>query len=316
MQTYVARRVLLMIPTLIGISMIVFFMTRLTPQDVVDRLVGEVGYQDTALKEQLREQFGLKNSIPKQYVTWIGNFLTGDFGTSYYSGRSVASDLKNKIPVSLELGVLAMGFAICFGIPIGILSAVKQDRAVDYLGRGGAILLLSVPSFWLALIVITLGSRYFHWSAPFRYTTPLQDLRNNLYMMMTPVIILGLGLSGAQMRLMRTQMLEVLRQDYIRTARAKGLTETAVLIRHAAKNALIPVITVIGLQITIVIAGSVVLETIFLLPGVGRFIVAAAPNQDYPVLQAVTLLIATVIVFSNLLVDLSYAFLDPRVKYR
>jgi peptide/nickel transport system permease protein len=315
MQAYIARRVLLMVPTLIGISIIVFLMTRLTPQDAVDRLVGEIGYQDAALKEQLRQQFGLNNSLPKQYVTWIANFLTGDLGESYYTGRPVAQELRSRIPVSIELGVLGMAFAVCFGIPIGILSAVKQDHWIDYVGRGGAILLLSVPSFWLALIVITVGSRWFAWTPPFRYTTPLQDLGNNIYMMATPAIILGLGLAGSQMRLMRTQMLEVLRQDYIRTARAKGLTERAVLIRHAAKNALVPVITIIGLQITVVIAGSVVLETIFLLPGIGRYIVDAAPKSDYPVLQAVTLIIATVIVVSNLLVDLSYALLDPRVKF-
>ncbi len=315
MQTYIARRVLLMIPTLIGISMLVFFMTRLTPQDAVDRLVGDVGYKDTALKNDLRKQFGLNHSIPQQYATWIGNFMTGNFGNSYYSGRSISTDLKQKIPVSLELGILAMGFAICFGLPIGILSAVKQDKALDYVGRGGAILLLSVPSFWLALIVITFGSRQFHWAPPLTYHKPWDSLSNNLVMMITPVIILGLGLAGSQMRLMRTQMLEVLRQDYIRTARAKGLTETAVLVRHAAKNALIPVITIIGLQITVIIAGSVVLETIFSLPGIGRYVVDAAQKSDYPVLQAITLLIAIVIVLSNLLVDLSYAVLDPRVKY-
>jgi peptide/nickel transport system permease protein len=315
MQTYVARRVLLMIPTLIGISLLVFFMTRLTPQDAVDRLVGDVGYKDTALKNDLRKQFGLNHSIPQQYATWIGHFMTGNFGKSYYSGRAISTDLKQKIPVSLELGILAMAFAVCFGLPIGILSAVKQDKAVDYVGRGGAIMLLSVPSFWLALIVITFGSRQFHWAPPLTYHKPWESLSNNLVMMITPVIILGLGLAGSQMRLMRTQMLEVLRQDYIRTARAKGLTETAVLVRHAAKNALVPVITIIGLQITVIIAGSVVLETIFSLPGIGRYVVDAAQKSDYPVLQAITLLIATVIVLSNLLVDLSYAVLDPRVKY-
>ncbi len=315
MQTYIARRLLLMIPTLIGISFLVFALVRLTPQDAVDRLVGDVGARDEALKDDLRRQFGLNNSIPKQYLTWIGGFVTGDFGHSYYSGRAVAADLKQKIPVSLELGLLSMAFAVCFGIPIGILSAVKQDKAVDYVGRGGAILLLSVPSFWLALIVLTVGVRYIGWAPPFRYASPMDDLTTNLGIMMTPAILLGLGLSGSQMRLMRTQMLEVLRQDYIRTARAKGLTETSVLVRHAAKNALVPVITIIGLQITVIIAGSVVLETIFLLPGIGRYVVEAAQKGDYPVLQAITLIVATFIVVSNLLVDLSYAVLDPRVKY-
>jgi peptide/nickel transport system permease protein len=315
MQTYVARRLLLMVPTLLGISFLVFSLVRLTPQDAVDRLVQDANYRDETLKEQLRQQFGLTGSIPKQYVSWIGSFLTGDFGKSYYSRRSVSADLKQKIPVSLELGVLAMSFSLCLGIPIGILSAVKQDKLIDYIGRGGSIMLLSIPSFWLALIVLTVGSRYLGWAPPFRYHPLTQNTLGNLQMMASPAIILGLGLAGSQMRLMRTQMLEVLRQDYIRTARAKGLTENAVLIRHAARNALVPVITIIGLQITIIIAGSVVLETIFLLPGMGRYVVDAAQKGDYPVLQAITLLIATVIVFSNLLVDLSYAVLDPRVKY-
>ena len=315
MQRYIARRLLLMIPTLFGLTILVFMLTRFTPQDAVDRLVNTASYQDEELETELRKQFGLNNSLPKQYANWITSFLQGDFGVSYYSGRSVSTELRNRIPVSVELGLLAMAIAVAISLPIGVVSAVKQDSAVDYSTRGVAILLLSIPSFWLALIVLTVGSREFHWATPYRYSTPWADLGNNLYMMLTPALILGLGLAGAQMRLMRTQMLEVLRQDYIRTARAKGLTEAAVLIRHAAKNALVPVITIMGLQITVVVAGSVVLETIFLIPGIGQWVVDSANKSDYPILQAVTLIVATVIVSANLLVDLSYAFLDPRVKY-
>jgi peptide/nickel transport system permease protein len=314
-QQYIARRLLLMIPTLFGITVIVFGITRFTPTDVVDRLVGDQGYQDVALKQQLRDQFGLSGSIPKQYVKWLGQIFTGNFGKSFYSGNSVTAELKNRIPVSVELGALALAFGMSVGIPIGIISAVKQDTLIDYSTRGLAILILAIPSFWLALMVLTFGSREFGWAPPFRYTPPWENLGNNLYMMLVPALLLGIGLSGIQMRLMRTQMLEVLRQDYIRTARAKGLTETAVLMRHAAKNALVPVLTVIGLQITVLIAGSVILENIFLIPGIGRYVVDAAARQDYPIIQGLTLIIACVIVMSNLMVDVAYAFLDPRVKY-
>jgi peptide/nickel transport system permease protein len=304
-----------MIPTLFGITIIVFMMTRLTPQDTVDLLVGEVGYQDEALKAKLRDEFGLSDSIPKQYVAWLGEILTGNLGTSLYSGRPVTEELKNRVPVSVELGALALTFSITLGIPIGILSAVYQDKWIDYATRGGSVLLLAIPSFWLALIVLVVGSRQFGWAPPSKYFTPWQNLGENIYILLVPAIILGLGLSGTKMRLMRTQMLEVLRQDYIRTARAKGLTELSVLIRHASKNALIPVVTIIGLQVTVLIAGSVILETIFLIPGVGQYVVNAAQRRDYPIIQSLTLIIATVIVVSNLLVDLSYAYLDPRVKY-
>jgi peptide/nickel transport system permease protein len=314
-QKYVARRLLLMIPTLLGITIVVFMITRLTPQDTVDLLVGEVGYQDQALKDKLRKEFGLTDSIPKQYVTWLGEIFTGDLGTSFYSGRPVTEELKNRVPVSVELGALALGFSISLGIPVGILSAVYQDKWIDYATRGGSVLLLAIPSFWLALIVLVVGSRQFDWAPPSKYFTPWDNLGENLYILLVPAIILGLGLSGTKMRLMRTQMLEVLRQDYIRTARAKGLTELSVLVRHASKNALIPVVTIIGLQVTVLIAGSVILETIFLIPGVGQYVVNAAQRRDYPIIQSLTLIIATVIVVSNLLVDLSYAYLDPRVKY-
>ncbi len=315
MGNYILRRLLLMIPTLIGLSILVFLLTRFTPGDVVDRLTGDIGYQNPELKAQLRQQFGLTNSLPHQYLTWMGHVLTGNFGQSYFSGIPVTQELKNRVPVSVELGVLGLGVSILLGLPIGIISAVYQDKWPDYLTRGAAIALLAIPSFVLAVSVLLLGAKWFHWAPPAIYAKPWQNLGTNLYIMLTPVLILGLGLSGGTMRLMRTQMLEVMRQDYIRTARAKGLTEVSVLIRHAAKNALIPVVTVIGLQIPIVVAGTVVLESIFLLPGVGRYLLDSASRNDYPVIQGLTLIVAVVIVFTNLLVDLSYALLDPRVRY-
>jgi peptide/nickel transport system permease protein len=316
LQQYIARRLLLMIPTLIGITVIVFMITRLTPQDTVDLLVGEIGYQDEALKDKLREEFGLTDSIPQQYLTWMGAILRGDLGSSLYTGNPVTEELRSRVPVSVQLGVMAMLISVSFGVPIGIISAVYQDKMLDYATRGFAILILAIPNFWLALLVIVIGSRQFGWAPPARYTEPWTDLGNNIYIMITPALILGLSLAGTNIRLMRTQMLEVLRQDYIRTARAKGLAEVSVLIRHAAKNALIPVVTVVGLQITVVIAGSVILENIFMIPGVGRYVVESAQRRDLPILQGLTLIIAAVIVVSNLIVDVSYAYLDPRVKYR
>jgi peptide/nickel transport system permease protein len=305
-----------MVPTLLGITLLVFLVTRLTPQDTVDLLLNDTaGYQDPELKAKLRKEFGLDSSLPEQYVAWLGDILTGDLGESFFSGRPVSDELKSRVPVSVELGALALLFSITVGVPIGVISAVFQDKPLDYATRGVAVLLLAIPNFWLALIILIVGSRYFQWAPPARYHAPWEDLGSNLYMMLTPVVILGLGLAGTKIRLMRTQMLEVLRQDYIRTARAKGLTEMGVLLRHAAKNALIPVVTIIGLQMTVLIAGSVILERIFIIPGIGQYFLDAAQRRDFPIVQSLTLIIGTVIVVSNLLVDLSYAYLDPRVKY-
>ncbi len=315
MQGYIVRRLLLMVPALLGVTLFVFLLTRFTPADVVDRLTGEVGYQDEALKQQIREELGLNQGVLVQYFKWLGGVLRLDLGESFISGREIWGELKNRVPVSVELGVLGMLFSIAFGIPIGIISAIRQDTWLDYLLRGGSILLLAVPVFFLAISVLAVGAWQFDWAPPSRYTPPWEDLQNNLAIMATPAIILGLALSGAKIRLTRTQMLEVLRQDYIRTAWAKGLNERVVIVRHALRNALIPVVTVIGLQIPVLVAGAVILENIFLLPGVGRFLVASAASFDYPVVQAITLLIAGVVMVSNLLVDLSYAALDPRVRY-
>ena len=315
MQGYIVRRLLLMVPALLGVTLFVFLLTRFTPADVVDRLTGEVGYQDEALKQQIREELGLNQGVLVQYFKWLGGVLRLDLGESFISGREIWGELKNRVPVSVELGVLGMLFSIAFGIPIGIISAIRQDTWLDYLLRGGSILLLAVPVFFLAISVLAVGAWQFDWAPPSRYTPPWEDLQNNLAIMATPAIILGLALSGAKIRLTRTQMLEVRRQDYIRTAWAKGLNERVVIVRHALRNALIPVVTVIGLQIPVLVAGAVILENIFLLPGVGRFLVASAASFDYPVVQAITLLIAGVVMVSNLLVDLSYAALDPRVRY-
>ena len=315
MHVYILRRLLLAIPTVLGVTLFVFLLTRFTPTDVVDQLVGEIGYQDEELKQQIREELGLNRSVFQQYVRWLGEAARLDLGQSFFSGRPVMEELKARLPVSVELGLLALTFSILIGIPIGVLSAIRQDTWLDYVVRGGSILLLAVPPLFMGIMVLAVGAFQFNWAPPSRYTAPWEDLSNNLAIMATPAIVLGLALAGAKMRLVRTQMLEVLRQDYVRTAWAKGLAERAIIVRHVLRNALIPVVTIIGVQIPIVVTGAVIMETIFLLPGVGRYLVSSAASFDYPVVQGITLLIALVVVLSNLIVDLSYAALDPRVRY-
>jgi peptide/nickel transport system permease protein len=222
----------------------------------------------------------------------------------------------NRFPVTAELGLLAMLFGLLVAIPIGVLSAVRQDTGVDYVARSSAIAMLAIPGFWLGTLVITLPSVWWGWTPPLRYTRLMDDPARNLSHVIIPAIILGLALSGAVMRLTRAQMLEVLRQDFVRTAAAKGLADWAVVFRHALKNAFIPVLTLLGLQVAVLVSGSVVLESIFVLPGLGRYLLEAVQYRDYPVIQALNLVFATTIVLANLVVDLLYGWLDPRVRYR
>jgi len=219
------------------------------------------------------------------------------------------------LPVTFELGILGMIVGLLIAIPLGVYSAVRQDTLSDYLARSGAIAMLAIPGFWLGTLAITLPSLWFRWSPPLRYTRLLDDPGKNLNQMILPAIILGIGLSGSLMRLTRAQMLEVLRQDYIRTARAKGLNERMTVFRHALQNAIIPVITLLGLQTTVLIGGAVVLESIFVLPGMGRYLLESLNNRDYPVVQAIVLIFAAVIIGVNLVIDLMYAWLDPRIRY-
>jgi peptide/nickel transport system permease protein len=228
----------------------------------------------------------------------------------------VAEELLGRMPVTAELGVLAMLFGLAIAIPVGVIAAVRQDTWSDYIGRSLAIGMLAIPSFWLGTLVITLPSVWWGWTPPLRYTRLLDDPMRNLGHVIIPAIILGLALSGSLMRLTRAQMLEVLRQDFVRTASAKGLAERAVVMRHALKNAFIPVLTLLGLQVSILVGGTVVLESVFVLPGMGRYLLEAVQYRDYPVIQGLNLIFATVIILANLLVDLLYGWLDPRVRYQ
>src|SRR3954453_17094815 len=313
MHVYLARRLLLVIPTLLGVSIIVFALVRLLPGDAVAMLLQD--YAQGADGAALRTQLGLDRPVYVQYVEWLGAGLHGDLGTSLRRKTAIGAAVANRIPVTLELGLLALLVGLLVAIPVGVLSAVRQDTRVDYLARSTAIALAAIPGFWLGTLVITLPSVWWQWTPPLRYTRLFDDPGKNLLQVIIPALILGLGLSGGLMRLIRTQMLEVLRQDFVRTAAAKGLAEHSIVMRHALKNAFIPALTALGLQVSLLISGTVVLESIFVLPGMGRYLLEAVQARDYPVVQGLNLLFAVVIVLTNLIVDLLYGWLDPRVRY-
>jgi peptide/nickel transport system permease protein len=316
MQRYIHRRILLMIPTLLGVTLVVFFLVRSIPGDVTDLFSGNYGAQTPEQKAALQKEFGLDKNIPAQYVEWLGKTVRFDFGDSLISARSVNSELSGKLPITLELGVLAIFFSLIIAIPVGVISAIRQDTSVDYAGRSFAIGLLAIPGFWLGTILITLAGRYFIWGVPpTQYVGITENPIANLKLMAVPAFILGGGLSGGVMRFTRSSMLEVLRQDYIRTAWSKGLRERSIVIRHALRNALIPVITVIGLQLPILVGGSVIIEQVYSIPGMGRYYISAVDQHDYPVIQAINILVASVVVFTNLGVDVLYSVLDPRIRY-
>jgi peptide/nickel transport system permease protein len=314
MSKYVARRLALLVPTLVGVSILVFVLVRLLPGDATTLQLQDA--RATAADEAaLRHQLGLDQPIYVQYVNWLGTLARGDLGHSFKSRNPVTDELSGRIPVTLELGLLALVISAGIAIPVGVLSASRQDTWADYVSRSAAIGLLAIPGFWLGTLVITLPSVWWQWTPPLRYTRLFDDPPKNLLNVIIPALILGLGLSGGLMRLIRTQMLEVLRQDFMRTAAAKGLAEHSIVLRHGLKNAFIPALTALGLQVSLLISGTVVLESIFVLPGMGRYLLESVQARDYPAIQALNLLFATVIVVANLLVDLLYGWLDPRVRY-
>src|SRR5580704_703447 len=313
MRNYILRRLVIAIPSLVIASLIVFTLPRLIPGDVVQLMLEEKAYGKDL--EDLRAKLGLDRPIPVQYMVWVRQLAEGDLGESLWTHQPVLGELARRMPVTLMLGLMALMVAVVIGVPIGILSAVRQDGALDFFARSAAILGLSVPGFVQAIVVILLPAIWWGWTPRSGFTEFAQGPANYLLQLVLPAIILGTASAAAIMRLTRGMLLEVLRQDYVRTAWAKGLRERVVVLKHSLKNAIIPVVTVLGLQIAQIAGGSVIIETIFGLPGMGQFLVEAITQRDYPVIQGINLLIVTIIVASNLLVDLCYAMIDPRIRY-
>jgi peptide/nickel transport system permease protein len=314
-KQYVVRRLALAVPTLFLVSVLVFALMRMMPGDVATRMVEGHAYAPTLAA--LRHDLGLDRPVHTQYFEWIGNIvLRGDFGNSYWTRQPILEEFVRRFPVTLELAVLTIVVSVVIGIAVGIVSAVRQDTPVDYLGRVLSILALSVPYFGLAVVVVVVPSIYFRWTPVYTYVAFTVDPVQNLTIMLVPALVFGVTRAGPIMRIMRSALLDVLRQEYIRTAWSKGLSERTIVLRHALKNAMIPVISLLGLQLPLYIGGSVIIESIFRLPGVGLFFFEALGKLDYPVVQSVNLIIAAMVVGLNLAIDLSYAFLDPRIRYR
>ena len=325
MQQYILRRLLLAVPTLVGVSMIVFFMLRVLPGDLVQQIAGD-NQVTPELRTQIERDIGFDKPAYQEYFYRIGGIAKLDFGHSLRDKSSISHRLRDALPTTIEMALLAILFSLLIAIPVGIISAIRQDSIADYLGRSLSIGFLAIPSFWLGTMIIVYASVWFTASTPLpaAYRQIWEDPYANLkflifpfgyFIPVGPSVLLGVSLSGTVMRLMRTQMLEVLRQDYIRTAWAKGLKERTVVTGHAMKNAMIPVVTVIGLQVPVVVGGSVIVESIFNVPGIGQWFFQAIGFRDYTAVQAIALLTAVAVVLSNLAVDIAYAYLDPRIRY-
>ena len=330
MRAYIIRRLLLIIPTLFILTILVFLSVRFIPGDVIDVIQGRMEYLGTVDREGLERRLGLDVPAYVQYGRWIGvlptpdwvtgeshfnGLLQGTLGNSLLAGWTVEEKIIGRLPVTIQLGVMAIVIGLLISLPVGIYSAIRQDTAADYAGRSAAIIGLATPNFWLGIMVMIYPAIWWGWAPPMELIPFTEDPLGNLWVFLIPSLILGTASSAATMRMTRTMMLEVLRQDYIRTAWAKGLKERVVIMRHAIKNALIPVVSLIGLQLPILVGGSVIMENIFNLPGLGRLLLNALQTRDYPVVSGVNLVFATMVVGVNLMIDLIYLYLDPRVRY-
>jgi len=314
-RTYILKRLLIAGVTLLGMSLLLFVLMRLAPGNITDIIFESAGYVDEADRHRLEAELGIDRPLIVQYGRWLGDFVRGELGKSYRYDLPAWQIIKPRLPVTLELAVLAMGFSVLLGVPCGVISAVRRGRPIDYVLRVVSLAGLSMPSFWLAMIVILLLVRSMGWIPSMTYVSPFDDLRANLAQFLLPALAVGYRSSALIMRITRSTMLEVLREDYIRTAWAKGQRGTQVVWRHALKNASLPVVTLIGIEFAFLIGGLIVTETVFNLPGVARYLVDAIQFRDYPIVQNLAMLIAVVVVFANLTVDLLYTWLDPRIKY-
>jgi len=310
---YLIRRFGLMLITLIGISMIIFLLLRLTPGNIADILFDAGGFVDPADKARIEAELGLDKSIPVQYASWIGGLLTGDLGYSYQTERPAIEEIAPRIPITAKLAGLALSFAVIIGVPLGVISAVRQNTPLDYFLRVLSLSGLSMPAFWLGLLILMGFVNYFG-TIPI-YSDAPTSFWNALVMYSVPAAAVGFRSSALMMRLTRSSMLEVMRQDYIRTARSKGAPERAINYRHALMNAILPVVTVIGIEAAFLLGGLIVTETVFNIPGVARFLVEAIRWRDYPMVQNLVMFIAVVVVLINFIIDMLYAVLDPRIKY-
>ncbi len=313
MTGYMIRRFLLMILTLFGMSILIFVMLRLVPGNISDILFDSAGFVDPAEKARLEAELGLDQPILVQYWQWISGLMQGDLGFAYVSEQPAWDEIAPRIPITAKLAGLALFFSVLFGVPLGVISAVRQDSWLDYVLRVISLSGLSLPSFWLGLLVLTAFVHWFGW-IPI-YTDKPATLWEELVLLSIPAAAVGFRSSALIMRLTRSSMLEVMRQDYIRTARAKGASDMSVNYDHALRNAVLPVITIIGIEAAFLVGGLIVTETVFNIPGVARFLVEAIQWRDYPIVQNLVMFIAFIVVLMNFLIDMAYAFLDPRIKY-
>jgi peptide/nickel transport system permease protein len=315
MRRYVLVRSLSILPTLVGVSVAVFLMIRLIPGTIVEQMIGTEGTYSEQSMRALRAFFGLDQPIHVQYGRWLGRVLQGDLGTSWRTGLPVVEMIGSRLQVTLELTLGAMLVALAIGIPLGIVSARRENTRLDHAVRLVSLFSLSIPVFWQATMLILATSLWLDWAPSVDFVSPWKSLRANLAIMALPSLALGTAVAAVFMRMTRSTLLEVMRQDYIRTARAKGLRERGVVWVHALRNSLIPLITVAGVQVGYLLGGVVVTEEVFTLPGVGRLILWAVFQRDYPVVQGTILFVSLLFMLSNLVVDLIYAYVDPRIRY-
>jgi peptide/nickel transport system permease protein len=318
-STYVLRRLLLFVPTLVGASILIFVLLRLVPGDIAEILVYQTGSESSAVQrrqiQQIRRELGLDRPIAAQYGDWVAGAVRGDFGQSYVQRRPVADILRERFPRSMELAILTLLLAVIWAIPLGVVSAVRQNGIVDYLARLVSLSGLSLPLFFTGALILYGLVRLFHWLPPLEFVAFTENPLENLKQLIWPALAQAYYISAPIARLTRSQMLEVVRQDYVRTARAKGLAEGAVIYRHALRNSLLPVVTFIGWWGGRLLGGLVIMEIIFVVPGMGAALIQAVSQRDYPTVQAMVFVMALVFLTVNLAVDLLYAWLDPRIRY-
>jgi peptide/nickel transport system permease protein len=315
MQRYILQRLILSIPVIFLVVLLVFLLVHALPGDVVESRVAGSGLTREQI-EAYRRDLGLDRPLHEQFLEWLGGLGRGDLGTSLFTGRSVRDDLAERAPATIELGILALILAMLIAVPLGVISAIRPNSSADYVARVTAILGLAIPDFFLGVLAILVLSRWLGFFPRIGYVSLFDDPVENLRRMWLPVLIVGVRQSAAIARMVRSSLLEILRSDYIRTAWAKGLRERTVVVRHAVKNALIPVITILGLQVSAIIGGVVIIETLFTIPGMGEMMVLAAFRRDLVPLQAIVLIFALIVVVVNLIVDISYSWLDPRIRYQ